>query len=399
MAEIFDKKEEIFLTRAQYNSRQSSGTLVAGSIYHITDDPTPEDIIEGPETAYKATRDGDGNVITSTYEPLLPETPLNPENKFLNGNKAWSEILIGSGDNAANVYLTDLDSITVPLYKKLSYTNEASPVEISSIVNNEEVLVETYLFDAPVSITQIDSGLWFFSFYAKVNSIIDGNSFLKIEVFKYSSAAVETTLFSKTSQIISDTSYIKLNFEINQPIFTIDSTDQLGCRVYVSTTSVVNRTITYILGGNNPSYVKTPLALRHNQLRGLDEDENYQHISLTEKTKLSGIEIGAEANVQSDWSDNDPGHDAFIKNKPTLFSGDYGDLINTPTIPSDVSELTDDTNLIPSPEEVASKADKVVSATSGNLASLNEYGNLVDSGVSVESLGGYTHDQSTASAE
>jgi hypothetical protein len=118
-----------------------------------------------------------------------------------------------------------------------------------------------------------------------------------------------------------------------------------------------------------------------------------------EQTKLAGIEAGAEANIQSDYADNDPTHDAYIKNKPALFSGDYGDLTNKPTIPSDVSELTDTTNLIPSPTEVANKADKVVSAVSGNLASLDEYGNLADSGVSVESLGGYTHEQTTASAE
>ena len=35
-----------------------------------------------------------------------------------------------------------------------------------------------------------------------------------------------------------------------------------------------------------------------------------------------------------------------LSNKPSLFSGDYGDLSNTPTIPSDVSDLTDNTNLL-----------------------------------------------------
>ena len=35
-----------------------------------------------------------------------------------------------------------------------------------------------------------------------------------------------------------------------------------------------------------------------------------------EKTKLSGIESGAEANVQSDWEENDNSKDEFIKNKP-----------------------------------------------------------------------------------
>ena len=38
----------------------------------------------------------------------------------------------------------------------------------------------------------------------------------------------------------------------------------------------------------------------------------------TEKNKLSGIESGAEVNVQSDWNVTDSTSDAFIKNKPTI---------------------------------------------------------------------------------
>ena len=38
--------------------------------------------------------------------------------------------------------------------------------------------------------------------------------------------------------------------------------------------------------------------------------------------------------VQSDWTATDPTGAAFILNKPTLFSGDYGDLANQPTIPA-----------------------------------------------------------------
>lgn len=57
-----------------------------------------------------------------------------------------------------------------------------------------------------------------------------------------------------------------------------------------------------------------------------------------EHTKLSGIESGAEVNVQSDWNQNDSTADDFVKNKPSLAavatSGSYSDLSNTPTIPA-----------------------------------------------------------------
>jgi hypothetical protein len=50
--------------------------------------------------------------------------------------------------------------------------------------------------------------------------------------------------------------------------------------------------------------------------------------------------------VQSDWTQNDNQAPDYIKNKPTLAavatSGDYDDLINTPTIPTATSDLTND---------------------------------------------------------
>lgn len=40
-----------------------------------------------------------------------------------------------------------------------------------------------------------------------------------------------------------------------------------------------------------------------------------------DKTKLNGIESGAEANVQADWNQTDSSADDYIKNKPTIPSG------------------------------------------------------------------------------
>lgn len=64
-------------------------------------------------------------------------------------------------------------------------------------------------------------------------------------------------------------------------------------------------------------------------------DEAY---TSAEKSKLAGIEGGAQANVQSDWDQSDNTADDYIKNKPNLAtvatSGDYSDLLNKPTIPS-----------------------------------------------------------------
>lgn len=54
---------------------------------------------------------------------------------------------------------------------------------------------------------------------------------------------------------------------------------------------------------------------------------------------------------------------------PVATSNDYNDLDNTPSIPA--------------PVDISNKADKVANATSGNFASLDANGNLVDSGKAV----------------
>lgn len=63
-------------------------------------------------------------------------------------------------------------------------------------------------------------------------------------------------------------------------------------------------------------------------LASLTDDSTHRLVTDTEKTKLQGIAAGAEVNVQSDWSVTDSTSDAYIANKPT--------------IPTKVSDLTND---------------------------------------------------------
>ena len=71
----------------------------------------------------------------------------------------------------------------------------------------------------------------------------------------------------------------------------------------------------------------------------------------TEKTKLSGIETGAEVNVQSDWNQSNSTADDYIKNKPVIPDNDdftlsglseksYNSLTDKPTIPDMPVELS-----------------------------------------------------------
>ena len=88
-------------------------------------------------------------------------------------------------------------------------------------------------------------------------------------------------------------------------------------------------------------------------------------LSSTDKTKLDGIASGAEVNVQSDW--NAVSGDALILNKPTLSavatSGQYNDLTNAPIVPSQVSQLNNDSGYL--------NATPGVAVTFGNTVDFN----------------------------
>lgn len=128
-------------------------------------------------------------------------------------------------------------------------------------------------------------------------------------------------------------------------------------------------------------------------------DNNY---TAAEKEKLSGIESGAEANVQSDWTESDGNSDAFIKNKPEnlvqdadyvhtdnnyttaekeklagIEDGAEVNVIETVKVDDIPLTVTDKTVNI----DLSGKADKADPSAKGNLAGLDETGNLIDSGI------------------
>lgn len=70
MSSRINKQEEYILSRAKFEELKEQGKLIVGSIYHITDDASTQDLIDGIYTVKKAERDASGNVITSTYRTV-----------------------------------------------------------------------------------------------------------------------------------------------------------------------------------------------------------------------------------------------------------------------------------------------------------------------------------------
>lgn len=61
-------------------------------------------------------------------------------------------------------------------------------------------------------------------------------------------------------------------------------------------------------------------------------------------------------------------------------SGSYNDLNDKPTIPTNTSELNNDSGFLTEHQNITGKADKVSNPTNGNFAAIDSDGNLIDSG-------------------
>lgn len=123
-----------------------------------------------------------------------------------------------------------------------------------------------------------------------------------------------------------------------------------------------------------------------NKPANLVQDASYVHtdenFTSAEKTKLSGIEAGAEVNVQANWTEADTSSDAYIQNKPDLSvyaqssslaavatSGDYADLSNKPTIPA--AQVNADWNSSSGVSEILNKPTLATVATTGAYSDLS----------------------------
>ena len=98
-------------------------------------------------------------------------------------------------------------------------------------------------------------------------------------------------------------------------------------------------------------------------------DNNY---TTTEKNKLNGIASGAEVNVQSDWSQSDNTKDDYIKNKPT--------------IPSNTSDLNNDSGFITQETDPVFSASAASGITSSNISYWTGKQDALVSGTNIKTI-------------
>lgn len=68
------------------------------------------------------------------------------------------------------MYLQSTASTTVGAYNALSYIPELAASTVSAAPNNNEVPLETFIYDADVSATLVDAGEWSFHTNYSVSS-------------------------------------------------------------------------------------------------------------------------------------------------------------------------------------------------------------------------------------
>lgn len=173
------------------------------------------------------------------------------------------------GGTSAPLYMSNSNS-DVSGYKRLSPVIDVSETEVSIIATNSTVYGDAYLSDDPIGITEISAGPWAFDYWRKVSSVQQG-SYKGLDVFMYDPInGTETILFSVESPSIEGTDFEERSLTSPKPLYIVDPTHRLGVRSKFRTTRHTATTLTYIIGNGRGWWMRTPLTVRHSELRGLE---------------------------------------------------------------------------------------------------------------------------------
>ena len=217
---------------------------------------------------------------------------LTSSRDFLNRKGDFVMLEQAVGGYANNLYLDDADS-DVDGYKTLTYNPSLSEsIHEHTIQSSDGVkVIDNYLFPVPVGVEIYPAGLWSFFFFGRVNNS-NGVTELGVTYFRRLTNGAEIDMFTVWSGDINNTDNEWMHFTpFHQPSFVINSSDRMGLRVLLRTTSTATRTIYIYIGDGYGSYYNTPNAIRHSQLRALNGDSEFQHVDVTDiKTKVSSLD-------------------------------------------------------------------------------------------------------------
>jgi len=292
--------------------------------------------------------------LAGTQEALVNQQNI----KSINGGSILGsgdlEIVIGSGGYAANVYLTELVSTTNPTYNQISYTPDALSTTVDVVCNNNEVLLDGYIFDGDVDADGIPAGEWSFHFHRFV-SHTQGVTNLRFEIFSREANGTENVLFSISSGEIDDKDSALEHILITKEAIPLNPTDRVGIKVYAATTRNSNTIVSIIVGDGEASYFTAPIAIRHNQMRARDAENSHPIGAITGLVSelVSKVELDRYYNAHGILGERDTDNDfttpATVANQFTTEAKEYrignqiidmpATVITLPTAPDGLDEL------------------------------------------------------------
>jgi len=249
---------------------------------------TLDSIQEALTTALKNSYDACVNFITN----FNLGTPAVDEVLAWNGSQFVPKTPQVTGFKGVDLFLDDSAS-GISTYNTLAKTPVTTTEVLDNIiVNANTVHAEDYI-SGELGGTAIDAGVWELDFYRYISSgTTSGTCNLIIEVYKRTSGATETLLFTVNGADINDTVNTLESMTTVQPSFVINSTDRLLIKVYGRRIEASNRTITFSHNGTSHySHIHTPLILRHNDLAGLQGgiSSQYNHLTNLELSDVQSI--------------------------------------------------------------------------------------------------------------
>ncbi len=256
-------------------------------------------------------------------KPTLPPYPTTSTGTaFLRDDNTFQQIAVGSGGSAAWVYPTTTVSSTNASYKALSNTADVAETILSVVGNNNTTLIGQWLFDLPIAVTVIPSGVWNVVANRSVSNAA-GNSYISAELFLYHIDGSTTTFYTGNGTTIEDTTITQSQgYEAVLPQISCLATDKVGLRLYFVTDRNADTTLQLVVGDGRAFRFSTPLALRHKDLRDLDGDLNHQHVNNNERFN-GALATGTVANVPTGVDISTINKLASAANS-ALIGGNYG---------------------------------------------------------------------------
>ena len=151
-------------------------------------------------------------------------------------------------------------------------------IDAAQSTGNIEALLDVYASPTALGRTTIEGGEWTFDTWGYASSATDTNVIV-VRVLKRSAAGTETELFNVSTADLGTVVTLSRISTI-QPAFTILATDHLVVRYFAKSDRGAGayRQIYLVHGGTTHySLFKTPLAVAHNQLGGLNTS-GYRHL-------------------------------------------------------------------------------------------------------------------------